>query len=1066
MHTLRLLILSILLSPSQMAADRAESGTLYWGNGDSLNGTLVSAKGNTLTWKSPLFAHPLSLDLSVLSAVRFAEPADQEAREFSDDFRITLTNNNVLFGTLADVDGDTFVFESQRHERFSIPGHLIRHLQRHHDQGLTYLGPRSLDEWKIKVPSGRTSDWRQEDDGSLTTVTGESMLSMDIRLPPRCEMEVVLFSTELPDFAFRLGGSIKTVAARVEMWGDSLVIAIGNEFVDLLDIDEKTRQLHFHVFVDFETGVIAVYSESGRKLGELRSKEITKATGRMSVEAVDSSLTLKHLQVAEWNGELPKNLDRGINRIHLSDGNTRYGSVTGYSPETGMLQLSLQQEASDEADDSEKKGIEVPLSSVTKLVLSMEESKTTAQGKTVIAWQNGGFLSGELVSLSEQHATLKTSYSKAPIRSSLDDVRRIRLPNTHKPKDEPDRLFFDGGSLRGNLTVEDNEEPIRWTPVGGKNATTLVSGGNARFQRGAEPEQVTIDAEQFPDVVYLKDGDVAPCRIERCDDKKLVVTSPVFETRQLNLNLVRAVEFGNSSRKRQKGFSGKGWRKLSGSPGVYSELLSLDTSCAFGHPSVLTGDAISMTMNWKPTTYGTVTFFLFAENLRSPKFATPVSFNLQPGMISVSDRVPADNNNNPFGFGFGFGFNQEAPDDLVRTKNHSADIELLVQDGQVQVSINGRKLKSFDLNSSGSASRGLLIKSSLMNVNNGRAAGSKPGNNVRKLVDVRDFLVSNLSGASAKQFILEESRNRTLIVPRFRKDDPPTHVVIAPNGDLLRGRLNEIRADEVVFESRLETFRFPRNRISSVIWLSTEDEETDSSDARPKTAVQAQLDNGYTLTMTPERMADGHLVGESRELGLCRIPAKSIRDLFLGNPKGRNEILSYVQWIRRDAKQPEWEMPEAGDSDAGSEMVGQVMDDFELPTLDGGSFRLSDHADKVVVLDFWASWCGPCVAALPEYVNAMSEFNDSQAVFVAVNLEESVERIEAFLDQHRLSPTVAMDRGSLIAKRFKVNGIPHSVVLGPGAVIRHVTVGYQAGIGEKTHQRVHALLDEDAGQKP
>ena len=63
--------------------------------------------------------------------------------------------------------------------------------------------------------------------------------------------------------------------------------------------------------------------------------------------------------------------------------------------------------------------------------------------------------------------------------------------------------------------------------------------------------------------------------------------------------------------------------------------------------------------------------------------------------------------------------------------------------------------------------------------------------------------------------------------------------------------------------------------------------------------------------------------------------------------------------------------------------------------------------------------------------------------------------------QHGLSPEVAMDRGSVIARRFRVNGIPHSVVLGPGGVIRHVTVGFQEGIAEKTRTRIQQLLDDE-----
>ena len=90
----------------------------------------------------------------------------------------------------------------------------------------------------------------------------------------------------------------------------------------------------------------------------------------------------------------------------------------------------------------------------------------------------------------------------------------------------------------------------------------------------------------------------------------------------------------------------------------------------------------------------------------------------------------------------------------------------------------------------------------------------------------------------------------------------------------------------------------------------------------------------------------------------------------------------------------------------------------------------------------------------------MDAFDASQAVFVAVNLEETPDRIKEFLSRRNLSTMVALDRGSVIARRFQVSGIPHSVVLGPGGVVAHVTVGFQPGVGEATRERIQLLLNK------
>jgi thiol-disulfide isomerase/thioredoxin len=140
-------------------------------------------------------------------------------------------------------------------------------------------------------------------------------------------------------------------------------------------------------------------------------------------------------------------------------------------------------------------------------------------------------------------------------------------------------------------------------------------------------------------------------------------------------------------------------------------------------------------------------------------------------------------------------------------------------------------------------------------------------------------------------------------------------------------------------------------------------------------------------------------------------------------------------------------------------MIGQVADDFELSLLDGSKFRLKDHADKIIVLDFWATWCGPCVAALPDYIAATSEFDSSKVIFVAVNQQEASDQIRGFLTERDLSPIVALDRNGEIGQQFKVSGIPHTVILGKGNVIEDVHVGYQQGGGESMQISIQQLLD-------
>jgi thiol-disulfide isomerase/thioredoxin len=225
-------------------------------------------------------------------------------------------------------------------------------------------------------------------------------------------------------------------------------------------------------------------------------------------------------------------------------------------------------------------------------------------------------------------------------------------------------------------------------------------------------------------------------------------------------------------------------------------------------------------------------------------------------------------------------------------------------------------------------------------------------------------------------------------------------------------------------------------------------------------AIQLRLTEGFSLTMIPVKLVDGQLGGYSAKLGDCLFPVAAVRELALGSPAQRQQIASYDEWVTRQAKEPDWDIPSSdGGNAAGSALIGKTADDFELPMLDGTTFRLRDHADKVVILDFWATWCGPCIRALPDYIAATSRFDSSQVIFVAVNLQEASDQVREFLAERELSPRVALDRSGEVARKFEVSGIPHTVTIGRGNVIEDVHVGYQATGGELLQSAVQQLLD-------
>ena len=120
--------------------------------------------------------------------------------------------------------------------------------------------------------------------------------------------------------------------------------------------------------------------------------------------------------------------------------------------------------------------------------------------------------------------------------------------------------------------------------------------------------------------------------------------------------------------------------------------------------------------------------------------------------------------------------------------------------------------------------------------------------------------------------------------------------------------------------------------------------------------------------------------------------------------------------------------PSSPPSDAGT--AGQALaPDFTLERLGGGSVTLSDLRGQVVVVDFWASWCGPCVESMPHLQELHERYAGQGVVVLAVNVEEPDERVARFVEEGGYTFTVLLDRDGAVAEAYGVWGIPYTVVV-------------------------------------
>lgn len=137
--------------------------------------------------------------------------------------------------------------------------------------------------------------------------------------------------------------------------------------------------------------------------------------------------------------------------------------------------------------------------------------------------------------------------------------------------------------------------------------------------------------------------------------------------------------------------------------------------------------------------------------------------------------------------------------------------------------------------------------------------------------------------------------------------------------------------------------------------------------------------------------------------------------------------------------------------------TGQAAAEFSLPGT-SGEIHLSDFKGKVVYLDFWASWCGPCKKSFP-WMNAMQSKYGSQGFkVIAINLDANTEDGRRFLNSVPANFDIAFDAKGLVAREYQIKGMPSSLLISRDGKVILQHAGFNDASGAKLELAIESSI--------